>query len=305
MTAVGPGTFFPAPGPPEDSGGQDRTRPQPIHSEIDPGTVGAGRVWIVDSSGAMFVRNDANTAWVSAGGVGVVPTFGLVGDIVAETAGATASAGATGKIADAGHRHAAARSAPVAEAIGSTQATGASGDFADAQHRHAMPSAAAPAAEALGSAQTTGASGSFADAAHVHALAASAAVPLVESGAGSAGASTTASRDDHVHPAVAATAIIRGTVNADGTIFNGSGFSVARTAAGQYTITWSVAFATQPVITTALVDFDSVSHVQASPRKVAGGAGSTNWGLSTVEILVGLSGVALLDNAFCFIAIGS
>lgn len=169
------GDIFPSPtnALPLDSGGQDRSRVDPIYSEVDPGAVGAGRVWVKVSTGAANFRNATNTGWVSFGGIGVVPGFGLVGNITAETIGATASAGASGLIADA-------------------------------SHRHAMPAAGAPAAEALGSTQVTGAAGTFADSAHVHAMPAkSVAVPLVASGAGSAGTSNNPSLDDHVHPAQA------------------------------------------------------------------------------------------------------
>lgn len=192
---IGDGTLFPAPGPHLDSGGQDRTRAVPILSEIDPGAVGAGRVWIVPSSAAAYVRSSDNTTWQSWGGVGVVPTFGAVGDIVAETAGATASAGATGKIADAAHRHAAARSAPVALALDNTAATGATGNFSDAGHRHLMP-------------------------------ALSTATPLVESGAGSAGTADLSSREDHVHPA--------GAVSLPAPITNVLSADVAMANANQY-----------------------------------------------------------------------
>lgn len=61
----GPGTLFPAPGPALDSGGPN---PVPILSEVDPGPVGSGRLWIVASTGAISLRNAANTAWIAIGG---------------------------------------------------------------------------------------------------------------------------------------------------------------------------------------------------------------------------------------------
>jgi hypothetical protein len=164
------GTIFPSPTSPLplDSGGQDRSRVDPIYSEIDPGAVGAGRQWIVVSTGAGFVRNPGNTAWVSVGGVGVA--LQLSNTAAAETIGNAGTGGAAG--------------------------TASRGD-----HVHAMPAAGAPTAEALGSTQATGAAGTFADSAHRHAMPAkSVAVPLVASGAGAAGTSANPSLDDHVHP---------------------------------------------------------------------------------------------------------
>jgi hypothetical protein len=43
--------------------------------------------------------------------------------------------------------------------------------------------------------------------------------------------------------------IVRGTVNADGTIGQGSGFSVSRTSTGQYTVTFTTAFSAEPTVT--------------------------------------------------------
>jgi hypothetical protein len=43
--------------------------------------------------------------------------------------------------------------------------------------------------------------------------------------------------------------MIRGSVNANGTIAAGSGFSVTRTNAGNYTVTFSVPFSAEPTVT--------------------------------------------------------
>ncbi len=199
------GDLFPSPtnALPVDSGGQDRERANPIVSEIDPGPVGRGRIWIVGSTGALSYRDPTNSSWISAGGIGVVPGYSATA--AAETIGATGTGGSASTVSRGDHRHAMpAGSAPTAEAIGSTQATGTATTFALGDHRHAMPAAGAPAAEALGSTVVTGAVGTFADSGHVHAMPAkSVATPLVASGSGAAGTSANPSLDDHVHPAQA------------------------------------------------------------------------------------------------------
>lgn len=85
---------------------------------------------------------------VLAAGSSVAPTapartallaLGVVGDLVAETIGATASAGTTGVAADSAHRHAMpAAAAPAGMTIASTQVTGTAGTFADSAHVHAF-----------------------------------------------------------------------------------------------------------------------------------------------------------------------
>jgi hypothetical protein len=78
---------------------------------------------------------------------------GVVGDIVAEASSSVASAGATGRWADAAHRHAmpalqvlaaGASGDIVAETFGGTVAAGATGKYADAGHKHALAAETIP-----------------------------------------------------------------------------------------------------------------------------------------------------------------
>lgn len=78
---------------------------------------------------------------------------GVVGDIVAEASGSTASAGATGRWADAAHRHgmptlqalaAGASGDIVASTFGGTVAAGSVGKYADAGHKHALAAETIP-----------------------------------------------------------------------------------------------------------------------------------------------------------------
>lgn len=87
-------------------------------------------------------------------------TAGAVGDIVASAVGDTAAAGAVGKPADAGHRHAReAFGSPVASAVGDTQSAGVATTDARSDHRHAReafgsPVATSPTANSDGVAST-------------------------------------------------------------------------------------------------------------------------------------------------------
>jgi hypothetical protein len=118
---------------------------------------------------------------------GIVPAFGAVGDIVAEASASTASAGATGKIADAAHRHGMptlqALAAGIvtdiaAETSAAATAAGTVGKYADAGHVHGMPTLQALAAgivtdivaETSASTAAAGAVGKYADAGHRHAM---------------------------------------------------------------------------------------------------------------------------------------
>jgi hypothetical protein len=76
-------------------------------------------------------------------GIGGVPSVGGTGDMTAEAIGSTVSAGASGKYADAGHRHAMPAAGAAgdigAETSGTAAAAGTSGKIADAGHVHPMP----------------------------------------------------------------------------------------------------------------------------------------------------------------------
>jgi hypothetical protein len=113
---------------------------------------------------------------------------GLVTDIVAEASSSAASAGVTGKYADAAHRHAMPALAAVlspglvgdiaAETSASVAVAGTVGKYADAGHVHGMPALQALAAGLVGdiAAETSGAAavagviGKFADAGHIHGM---------------------------------------------------------------------------------------------------------------------------------------
>lgn len=85
-------------------------------------------------------------------------------------------------------------------------------------------------------------------------------------------------------------ASVRGKVNADGTIAQGSGFSVSHPGTGRYVITFSTAFATAPVVVA------SPLSGQIFPR-IAVDSSTTS-----VEINMLNTGNSLTDVAFHFIA---
>jgi len=90
-------------------------------------------------------------------------------------------------------------------------------------------------------------------------------------------------------------AIIRGCVDASGSIISGEGFTVSRPATGTFNITFSSAFADLPaVIATPATSGDTATRVGSSP------APST----STVTIYVGSSNATPNNFPFNFIAIG-
>ncbi len=85
--------------------------------------------------------------------------------------------------------------------------------------------------------------------------------------------------------------ILRGTIDIDGTVLRGTGFTASRTAAGTYTITWTTAFSAKPSMTVTQVGaygFESVTPELANAQIVTT---STNPGVPT-------------DRQFMFIAVG-
>jgi len=89
--------------------------------------------------------------------------------------------------------------------------------------------------------------------------------------------------------------IVRGTVAPNGTIFHGSGFTVAKPAAGRYTVTWNVSFR-QP--TTVIVNRTNAPET--------GECGATLATETSIDISCQCSGApeVCTDNFFSFIAIG-
>jgi hypothetical protein len=95
--------------------------------------------------------------------------------------------------------------------------------------------------------------------------------------------------------------IIRGHIKADATIYQGSGFSVARLGgapAGRYVITFTSAFAATPVV---VANIDTQSPSTTSPRQLwVSGVSTTG-----VQIEVSQPNVAYLDFDFFFVAVSS
>lgn len=92
--------------------------------------------------------------------------------------------------------------------------------------------------------------------------------------------------------------IVRGWINKDGTINQGSGFQVDRTSAGRYKITFDTPFAGRPCVTAAVdyfsyFDNDSVTVMLDHPPSTAGAA-----------LKISFPGGTANDADFNFIAIG-
>lgn len=86
---------------------------------------------------------------------------------------------------------------------------------------------------------------------------------------------------------------IRGTVNSDGSVAGGKGFSVAKTGTGAYTITWDPVFADVPTFVVTPYGLGALSAK-------AGGVDATQ---ATVAIYVSTSG-ANVNTPFGFVAVG-
>lgn len=89
--------------------------------------------------------------------------------------------------------------------------------------------------------------------------------------------------------------IIRGIVSANGTIIGGSGFTVSRTGAGQYTITFTTPFPSPPAVT-ATTNFNGSASSVIQTNGVTGS--SAAFYISTNSTPVNA------DDAFHFIAVG-
>lgn len=130
----------------------------------DPLIVSSGNMVALDADG---VLRFADTT---------VPSFGAAGDIGVETFGVSASAGTTGKMADAGHIHQmpAAPSGGTAGTpsltLSTTNAAGTTGTYVDAGSTIAAFDATAPTTLTSGGAAATGSAGAAARRDHVHGM---------------------------------------------------------------------------------------------------------------------------------------
>lgn len=88
--------------------------------------------------------------------------------------------------------------------------------------------------------------------------------------------------------------VIRGVVNADATVAEGSGFSVADTGTGQYTITFTAAFSDVPAVDATAV----AATLRSAQLNAAAAAGSCV--VQTYDTAAATSA----DTAFHFTAIG-
>jgi len=93
--------------------------------------------------------------------------------------------------------------------------------------------------------------------------------------------------------------IIRGTINADGTIITGSGFSVNRTDLGEYTITFTSAFSGAPTVTTSVIFSDDTAS--KSIGIYVNSSSTTN---CVIETFDSVNGGDDEGTGFTFIAIG-
>lgn len=83
--------------------------------------------------------------------------------------------------------------------------------------------------------------------------------------------------------AIATTRIVTGHVNNDGTIFGGTGFTVAHPETGGYVITFATPFASPPLVTITGIDIGSgISnpYISSAPSGAPGaGVATTGFGL--------------------------
>ena len=91
--------------------------------------------------------------------------------------------------------------------------------------------------------------------------------------------------------ATSSLAIVRGIVNANGTIFAGEGFSISKTGNGAYTINFTTSFASTPAITTAVVSARAMVSIASQ--------GASSCSIQVVDVSGGFP-----DEPFHFIAIG-
>jgi hypothetical protein len=96
-------------------------------------------------------------------------------------------------------------------------------------------------------------------------------------------------------PATHALTIVRGEVSAAGAKVTGEGFTCAKNSTGNYTVTFSSAFATAPIMTLSLMSATSALDIGFN-----GGTAPT----TTSAGILTTSGGSLSDQAFHFIAIG-
>jgi hypothetical protein len=88
--------------------------------------------------------------------------------------------------------------------------------------------------------------------------------------------------------------MIRGRVADNGTVINGTGFTVTRTALGNYTINFTTAFATIPTVVAMITDQWGVIRETGTPTTT-----------TSASITIANPGAsANIDGGFSFIAIG-
>lgn len=87
--------------------------------------------------------------------------------------------------------------------------------------------------------------------------------------------------------------VIRGTVNFDGTIIEGTGFSATQNATGDYTVTFDTAFSDPPSVVVSKVD-PSTGGAELDGNPTA----------SSFDVATTASGGGAANRDFCFIAIG-
>lgn len=108
-----------------------------------------GTLYACSTHGLVYQTTDQGATWGTWATLGTTLDFGESGDIGTLTLGATAVAGATGEVADAGHVHPTPSAATITAALdygesgdigvstpGQSAVAGATGEVADAGHRH-------------------------------------------------------------------------------------------------------------------------------------------------------------------------
>lgn len=133
-----------------------------------PSSPAEGQIYYNSVDHKAYIFN--GTAWKALDEATVI-SFGVVGDIAASAVGDTAAAGTTGKVADAGHRHARESFGSTAsvQAVGDSQNAGAATTPSRSDHKHGLPSFGAVTSQtSFGASANSGAGTSIARNDHVH-----------------------------------------------------------------------------------------------------------------------------------------
>ncbi len=142
---------------------------------------------------------------------------GLISDVTSMNAGNAAIAGATFRLADAGHQHAVITGTPVLITPDQANAEGVSTDLARADHVHNIPTGTPSSLDAANS-NTQGSSAAFARQDHLHAILTGIVIGQTPDQANAAGSSANLARADHTHniPTAAATGLNATSTNTQG-----------------------------------------------------------------------------------------